>query len=60
MDKKAQGKRMDFWDNCGTWDTKLKSTKTTYFVMSSDGKLVSCLKKQDQYCRAVKPSRLDA
>ena len=54
MDKKVQRKRMVFWDNCGTWDTKLNSTKTTYFIMSSDGRLVSCLKKQDQYCIEIK------
>jgi len=27
LDRQTSSKRMMFWDNCGTWDTKSTSTK---------------------------------
>ena len=44
---------MEFWDDCGTWNSKSMSTKTTYFVKQGDA-LVSCAKKNGIYCKEIK------
>lgn len=44
---------MEFWDDCGTWDSKSSSTKTTYFI-SVDGRLVSLVKKNSLFCKEIK------
>lgn len=52
INRKKQSKRMEFYDNCGTWDTKSTSTKTSYFVKTENGNMISCVKKK--MCIAVK------
>ena len=54
LNRKANAKYMKFWDNCGTWDTKSTSTKTTYFVRQNGGNLSFCVKKKDLYCKEIK------
>ena len=53
LKRKASSKRMEFWDNCGTWDSKSSSTKTTYFFYFDD-KLTTAIKKQSQFGRIIK------
>ena len=49
LNRKANVKYMKFWDNCGTWDTKSTSTKTTYFVRQNGGNLSFCVKERKTY-----------
>ena len=53
LDRRSRSKKMEFWDDCGTWDSKSSSTKTTYFVYV-EGKLVSVVKKETLYCKEIK------
>ena len=45
LDRQTYSKRIMFWDNCGTWDTKSTSTKTTHFIKQPNGNLKSCVLK---------------
>jgi hypothetical protein len=54
LNRKANAKNMQFWDNCGTWDTKSTSTQTTYFARQNGGNLSFCVKKKDLYCKEIK------
>ena len=54
VDRKNSSKRMEFFDNCGVWDSKSTSVKPTYFVKSESGKLVSCVKKQGLFCKEIR------
>ena len=51
--RKASSKRMEFWDNCGAWDSNSSSTKTTYFFYF-DVKLTTAIKNQSQFGRIIK------
>lgn len=48
VDRKSSGHGMEFWDNCGTWNSASLSNKTTYFV-HFNGRLRSVLKKDSVY-----------
>jgi hypothetical protein len=53
LKRKSTGKTMEFWDNCGAWDSKSASTKTAHFV-KRNGKLISVVKKGESFCKEVK------
>ena len=52
LQRKARGDNIEFWDNCGIWDSKSISNKTTYFVYSNDP-LRSVLK--EKYVYGIEP-----
>ena len=45
---------MDFWDDCGVWDTKTTSNKTSYFIKNTFGNLESCIKKGGFFGKEIK------
>ena len=47
ISKQSSNTRMDRWDNCGVWDTKSTSLKTTFFEKQENGTLKSCVRKKD-------------
>ena len=53
LQRKARGDNMEFWGNCGIWDSKSISNKTTYFVYSNN-RLRSILKEKSVYGIEVK------
>jgi hypothetical protein len=54
VDRRTQSKRMEFWDNCGTWDSKSTSTKTKYFIRKEADKFISIIKKNNMLCKESK------
>ena len=54
IQKKLHGRKMDFWDDCGVWDTKTTSNKTSYFIKNTFGNLESCIKKGGLFGKEIK------
>ena len=44
------GLKSQFWDDCGTWDTKAGSNKTALYVKDNVRKYISVVKKNHEYC----------
>lgn len=49
--RKSRGSKMIFNDNCGAWESTSVSVKTSYFVKSHSGILISCIKKKGLFCK---------
>ena len=54
IEKRSLAKKMDFWDDCGVWDTKTTSKKTQYYLKTSHGSLTFCHKKNGLFGKLVK------
>ena len=51
--QRNKGKKSDFTDDCGVWNSKITSTKTTYFLFC-DNQLNFVIKKDSAYGKMIK------